>query len=251
MAINFAALRSFGRAQDLELEFAAVDRPTLVTALLACCDETSDAEFWWAQTVGARITALLRVLALTEAGHSQLSIGLRCIEPKCGEPFEVTLPFDALPTAAPGEDEDTAGPVTVSLSGSRSAALRRPTGYDLRAWHRTPYASRREAVAAMVDTLVVEGEVAPDDEPAVADMMATHDPLVAFAVSCACPACGADRDRPVDLEAVVLARLGARRRALLREVHLLASSYGWTESEVLAVGPARRAQYLALIEDWP
>ena len=98
MAFNFAALRSFGRAEDLELEFAATDRPTLVTALLARCDESSNAEFWWAQTVGARITALLRVLALTEADPSQLSIGLRCIEPQCGEPFEVTLPFDALPS---------------------------------------------------------------------------------------------------------------------------------------------------------
>jgi hypothetical protein len=103
----------------------------------------------------------------------------------------------------------------------------------------------------MLDRLVVEGSVEGDDEPAVADAMATHDPLVAFAVSCACPACGTARDHPVDLEAAVLARLGARRRSLLRELHTLASRYGWTESEILAVAPARRAQYLALIEDGP
>ena len=250
MTLASTRLRPFGRAQDLELEFADEDRPTLVTTLLARCDAASDAEFWWAQTVGTRTAALLRVLALTEGEHSELSVRLVCCEPQCGELLEVTLPIDTLLAAAP-DDECAAGPVPVSLAGTRTVALRRPTGLDLRAWHRTPYATRRDAVAAMLDTLVVEGSVAPDDEAVVADAMATHDPLVAFAVSCACPACGAARDHAVDLEAAVLARLGARRRSLLREVHMLASRYGWTESEVLAVAPARRAQYLALIEDEP
>jgi hypothetical protein len=249
MTLAPARLRPFGRAQDLELEFADKDRPALVTTLLARCDAASDAEFWWAQTVGARTAALLRVLALTEEKASELSVRLVCRAPQCGQPLEVTLPIDALLAAAP--DDAGSRPVLIPLTDARTVALRRPTGLDLRAWHRTPYATRRDAVAAMLDTLVVEGSVAADDEPVVADAMATHDPLVAFAVSCACPACGAARDHPVDLEAAVLARLGARRRSLLREVHMLASRYGWTESEVLAVAPARRAQYLALIEDGP
>ena len=250
MTLAPARLRPFGRAQDLELEFADEDRPALVTTLLAGCDAACDAEFWWAQTVGARTAALLRVLALTEEKTPELSVRLVCGEPQCGQPLEVTLPIEALLAAAP-DDAGAAAPVPIQLADARTVALRRPTGLDLRAWHRTPHASRRDALAAMLDALVVEGRVAPDDEPAVADAMATRDPLVAFAVSCACPACGAARDHPVDLEAAVLARLGAKRRALLREVHMLASRYGWTESEVLAVAPARRAQYLALIEDGP
>ena len=249
MTLAPASLRPFGRAQDLEVDFADEDRPALVTTLLAGCDAASDAEFWWAQTVGARTAALLRVLALTEEKTSELSVRLVCRAPQCGEPLEVALPIDALLAAAP--DDGAAGPVAVPLADGRSVALRRPTGRDLRAWHRTPYATRRDAVVAMLDTLRVAGSLTPDDEPVVANAMATHDPLVAFAVSCACPACGAACDHPVDLEAAVLTRLGARRRALLREVHMLASRYGWTESEVLAVAPARRAQYLALIEDGP
>jgi hypothetical protein len=250
MTLAPARLRPFGRAQDLELDFADEDRPALVTTLLAGCDAACDAEFWWAQTVGARTAALLRVLALTEEKTSELPVRLVCGEPQCGEPLEVALPIDALLAAAP-DDEGEAGLVAIPLPDARSVALRRPTGRDLRAWHRAPHATRRDAVAAMLDTLLVEGSLTSDDEPVVADAMAAHDPLVAFAVSCACPACGAACDHPVDLEAAVLARLGARRRTLLREVHMLASRYGWTESEVLAVAPARRAQYLALIEDGP
>jgi hypothetical protein len=244
-------MRPFGRVQDLDIDFADQDRPALVTALLARNSEPSDAEFWRAQPVGGRIAALLRVLAFTEGDRPQLPVRLSCTEPQCGEPLEIALPFDALLAAAPGEDDDTARPVPVSLPGGRSAALRRPTGRDLHAWRRTPCASRHEAVATMLDALVVEGVVMPEDEPAIADVMATHDPLVAFTVSCACPACGAERDRPIDLETICLARLRQLQRGLLREIHVLASTYGWTEKEVLAIPPARRAHFLRLIEDGP
>ncbi|WP_313494340.1 hypothetical protein [Achromobacter animicus] len=37
-------------------------------------------------------------------------------------------------------------------------------------------------------------------------------------------------------------------RGLLRDVHRLARAYGWTEPQVLALGPARRAAYLELAD---
>ncbi|MNH45016.1 hypothetical protein D3C79_1073420 [compost metagenome] len=78
--------------------------------------------------------------------------------------------------------------------------------------------------------------------------MAAADPLVALAVACECPACGAASEVPIDLDGTALARLAARQRGLLREVHCLASRYGWSEAQVMALPPTRRAQYLALIE---
>ena len=50
-------------------------------------------------------------------------------------------------------------------------------------------------------------------------------------------------------QSIAFARLDTRQRALFEEVHQLASHYGWTETEVLAIAPERRARYLALIED--
>jgi hypothetical protein len=35
---------------------------------------------------------------------------------------------------------------------------------------------------------------------------------------------------------------------ILREVHLLASTYGWSEADILALTPTRRQWYLALVD---
>jgi hypothetical protein len=100
----------------------------------------------------------------------------------------------------------------------------------------------------MIATLGIDGSALPQDEAVLEEAISAHDPLVAFRVSCRCPACGTTQEVPVDLETITLTRLAARQRALVREVHQLASRYGWTESEVLAINPARRARYIELIE---
>ena len=74
------------------------------------------------------------------------------------------------------------------------------------------------------------------------------DPLPAFQVSTSCPACGKTADIPVDLEATLLAVLQREQRALVVDVHNLASRYGWNEEEILALPPHRRATYRRLIE---
>jgi len=38
-------------------------------------------------------------------------------------------------------------------------------------------------------------------------------------------------------------------RSVLRDVHLLASVYHWTEPDILALTRDRRADYLAMIEE--
>jgi len=236
-------VRPFGHATDLDLDFSDEDRPELVTRLLAQCGERRDSAFWWSQPVGARTSALLRLVATTEQVDA-FSFTARCSQVSCGETFEFELPLHALVAGA-----DDTSPIRVALDGQRSVTLRRPTGGDLRQWRTARPASRAEAVRMMLDTLLLDGQVQSQDEARLAESVSAADPLVAFAVSCHCPACGAANEVPVDLDAAALARLGARQHALLREVHRLASHYGWTESEVLAIPPARRAQYLALIEN--
>jgi hypothetical protein len=242
IALPGVALRPFGTLVDLELELGDRDRPGLVTALLAGCSDPGDAERWWAAPVGDRIRALLRVLTLTEA-VDHVALSARCPDPSCGQLFEFELPLADLIHHAHEAD-----PVRVALAGERAVVVRRPTGRDLQRWSRTRPDSRQAGVAAMLATLVQDGHATPEDEPALAETLAAMDPLVAFAVACRCPVCEVATEVPVDLEGLVLARLGGRQRALLREVHQLASRYGWTEAEVLAVAPARRARYLALIE---
>ncbi|MNQ65271.1 hypothetical protein D3C85_797230 [compost metagenome] len=232
------ALRPFGELPDLDLDFADRDRPRLVTNLLARC--AADAEFWWGQSVAARSAALLRLVAVTD-GIQALPFSARC--PACAEAFEFELELATLLAGA-----DDSGPLSVSLDPGVDVTLRRPTGDDLRRWRGAQPATRAEALRLMLDDLLLEGQVRPEDEARLSAAVAAADPLVALAVACECPACGAASEVPIDLDGTALARLAARQRGLLREVHCLASRYGWSEAQVMALPPTRRAQYLALIE---
>lgn len=235
--------RGFGRAVcDLELDFDAGDRPALVTTLLAACAEPADAAHWWRRPVGERTAILLGLLRDTEGGES-LPITLRCDVPACGERFEVDVPYQALEIASPQVET-----IELTRDDGGVLTLRRPTGEDLRMLQEMRPASREQALSAMVERLVVDGVPRLDDEGRVTDALSDADPLVAFSLVCACPACGYEAERDVDLEGLALRRLASRQRVLLREVHALASRYGWTEAEILAVPPARRARYLELIE---
>lgn len=243
MAEHCPLSRSFGRAvEDLGLDFSASDRPALVTALLAACAAPTDAEHWWQRPVGERTAALLALQRDSE-GAEALTSGVRCEAAGCGARLEIELPHAAFAVAAPASET-----ITIDRDDGEQLSLRRPTGDDLRAWRALRPASREQALMAMLTSLSIAGEPRPGDAARAAEALAEADPLVAFSVVCACPACGHETEREVDLEGLALQRLAARQRALLHEVHALASRYGWTESEIFAVTPARRARYLELIE---
>ncbi|MGY4532011.1 hypothetical protein ACVW0Y_001127 [Pseudomonas sp. TE3786] len=231
--------RAFGTLEDLDLDFANADRPQLVTSLLAQCSAPQDAEFWWQQPVSLRTAALLQLAARTD-GLQVLAFSAQCS--LCAETFEFELALAPLLAAS-----SAVAPLQVQLH-SRTLALRRATGNDLRDWRAARPGSRQQAVQLMLDSLLLEGEVRAEEHALLAAALADADPLAAFAVACQCPACGAEREVDIDLDAAALARLQQRQRTLLREVHSLASRYGWSEAQVLAIAPARRAQYLALIE---
>jgi hypothetical protein len=235
------AMRAFGDLEDLDLELTSADRPSLVTALLARCVQ-GGADHWWAQPVGVRIAALLRLYMHSE-GSDNVELSARCMHAGCAESFGFALPLGQLAAWEPdGETWEAA------LSDERSVTLRRPTGRDLAQWRSARPAKREEALRMMVNDLVVRGHAAPQDEALLADVVSARDPLVALTLSAPCPACGHAQDVAVDLEGLVLARLASRQRALLNEVHRLAAHYGWSEQEVIAVPPRRRAAYLALID---
>jgi hypothetical protein len=149
--------------------------------------------------------------------------------PECGEAVEYSLDAAQLPSdAQPAELEP---------------ALRAPTGADL------------AAVAAALDVeaareLLVERCVGPGLSPeivaAAVERLAAADPLGDAELALACPECGSRWNVSLDIGAWLWSELESWARRTVLDVHALASAYGWSEADVLALGP-RRELYLELV----
>ena len=81
----------------------------------------------------------------------------------------------------------------------------------------------------------------------IEDALEAADPNADLAFDLHCEACGHTGTAQLDAGELLWDELDARARSLLGEVHLLASAYGWSEAEVLALSPARRAAYLSMV----
>jgi hypothetical protein len=68
-------------------------------------------------------------------------------------------------------------------------------------------------------------------------------------IALTCAACAHAWAASFDVVSFFWDEIDAWAAQMLREVHVLASAYGWREAEVLALGPARRQRYLALIAE--
>jgi hypothetical protein len=77
--------------------------------------------------------------------------------------------------------------------------------------------------------------------------MEALEPGAAVTFDLTCPECGAQWSAPMDCGDVLWSELQVRAERLLLDVDALARAYGWSESQVLALSPTRRAAYLQLI----
>jgi hypothetical protein len=82
---------------------------------------------------------------------------------------------------------------------------------------------------------------------AISEHMGELDPLGDVHLSLKCPQCAHNWKAPFDIVSFLWSEIHSWARRLLREVHALASSYGWRESDILALSPWRRQAYLEMI----
>ncbi|MFG1922722.1 hypothetical protein [Cryptosporangium sp. NPDC048952] len=157
---------------------------------------------------------------------------------------------------------DLAAPVAGSAASAATRAAEAPDPAAA-----TAETATAEGVKAMVDTAMAEG-VAADGAKAAAEgataegAEASADAEVADAVERAmeavaessaltvvarCGECGAHTEAVIDVAVLLWAELRVAALRLLEDVHVLAAAYGWTEPEIFALSPARRAAYLELI----
>ncbi len=243
--------RAPGDAEDLAIDYAA-PRPQTVTQILARCvrDATgapcSIADIWqW--TVPQRTQALL---AVARAADIEAVTALaQCVRDSCAERIELELELESF--AVPAETR-----LCTVRSDSAELALRLPTGEDQRRWLASPAHDAGALPTMMGTSLVHEIDGAPPASswrlpeawlPDVEKALAAHDATTDLVLDVSCPRCGVALAVEVDVEALLIERLARAQQALLCEVHLFASRYHWSESQVLDVPAWRRAHYLAML----
>ena len=80
-------------------------------------------------------------------------------------------------------------------------------------------------------------------ESALAEADAATDIVLDFS----CDHCGHAWQTTFDISAFLWQEIESHAGRLLADIHTLASAYGWSEREVLALSPARRATYIGMV----
>lgn len=199
--------------------------------------------------LGRRNALLLRAWR-RELGEALEAVA-RCAG--CGEGLELVVPAVDLLSAEPGPGAP--GTEVAVRVGAAAAVVRLPDSVDLELAGRagTPDGAQRVLLRRCLLRADTGGRALSADElpadlaAALADALAAADPLAVIRLDLGCPACGASTDVLLDPAGLWWAEVERRARRTLTDVHRLATAYGWSERDILALGPARRAAYLELV----
>jgi hypothetical protein len=218
-----------------------------LTLLAAACPEASSnalAEL----SVGQRDARLLTLREWT-FGTNVVSLAT-CSS--CGERLELT--FDVANIQVEPETEPAE---TLSLTDDGyEVQFRLPNSLDLAAISEhgeDADASRdllleRCLVAAHQGGKPASADQLPADVvDAVVEQMAQADPQADVQLKLTCPACEHQWQVTFDIVSFFWSEICAWANRVLREVHILASAYGWREGDILVMSPWRRQLYLEMV----
>jgi len=180
----------------------------------------------------------------------RMACGAAC--PRCGERLEFTLEAGQVLAGVNAPPDDLALEVE---EGAWTLRVRLPSTADLlalTAGGRPPAgAARALLLRCVLDARRGGREVESARVPArvleaAEARMAEADAASQVRLSLACPACANAWDAAFDVAAFLWRELEAWALRVTADVHLLAARYGWSERQVLALGPRRRRRYLEL-----
>jgi hypothetical protein len=160
---------------------------------------------------------------------------------KCGAKLELDLDGRSL-----ADGSRVSEPIA-----ARGYTFRLPTTRDLAAAARGQGSD--SAVVRLLDSCCFEaGEPdrwSEEDVEEIGQKMALADPMAEILLTLTCPECKSECRSALDIAGFFWEEIAARAKRLLREVHDLASAYGWTEREVLSLNEHRRALYLGMVRE--
>lgn len=170
----------------------------------------------------------------------------------CGERLELTFEVANIRVEPETEPAETLGLV----NDGYEVQFRLPNSLDLAAISGNDAnvaASRRLLLERCLVAAHQGGKPAsPDQLPAdvvnaVVEQMAQVDPQADVQLKLTCPACDHQWQVAFDIVSFFCSEISAWAHRVLREVHILASAYGWREADILAMSPWRRQLYLEMV----
>jgi len=155
----------------------------------------------------------------------------------CGQPFQFVLDLREVIAA---QDAERPGPP------GDDGAWPLPDGRRVRAPTLGDVATAPEP-RELIARLLVAGAPAAD-ETALQAFLERAAPVLALDLEADCPHCESHETARFDLAHYLGARLAGERAFLIREVHLIASRYGWDLADIYRLSRRDRRAYAGLIE---
>jgi hypothetical protein len=217
-----------------------VDRA--LTLLSAACPELSFAELA-NLTIGQRDAALL---ALREALFGRR---LDCVAlcPRCDTRLEFKLDTAVLAEQARLQSQSER---EIEVDGWR-LKYRAPNSDDLAAAAGAGDVANARRLLLRRCISAAAGEVPDSAEPwpesvseAVAEQLARAETIADIILTLQCAACTHGWELAFDIGSFFWSEVSALAKRHLRDVHILAWAYGWSEGDILAMSAARRQFYL-------
>ncbi|HKI43799.1 MAG TPA: hypothetical protein VKA08_00575 [Balneolales bacterium] len=165
---------------------------------------------------------------------------LNCVE--CGKPYDLDFSLTDL------LDHYALQPMTVEPDGSFSIGpdirFRLPTGEDELLLENTdPMTAESLLLQRCVNQPVTS--ISPE---LIQEHMNKVAPLLHIEMEARCPECNASQTLQFDMQHYFLEKMIRERPVLLRDIHLIASHYHWSDDSILALPRPLRKQYVQMIE---
>jgi hypothetical protein len=211
------------------------------------CPETSP-DGLRALSIGQRDAYLLRLRE--SAFGPQMTGVIAC--PACSRPLELNFTVPGIRVPPPA---NPTGPCTVTHAGYQ-VEFRLPNSDDLAALSSDldRSSNERQVLERCLLNAQQNGDAVTLDRlpaevlAAVSDRMVEADPQADLQLSLTCPECAHRWQAPLDIVSYLWTEINAWATRLLREIHALASAYGWREADILALSPWRRQVYLEMVQ---
>jgi hypothetical protein len=202
-------------------------------------------------SVGQRDARLLTLREWMFGSHIESVVAC----PECSERLE--LMFEVADVRARNETEKASPGATYLLQlDGYEVRFRPPNSTDLEEIVKLEVSAARERLLARC-ALEIKCRTGKSEKrksrlpPKVADALvkriAEIDPQASIQLKLTCPACGHLWTATFDIASFLWSEIDNWARRILREVHLIASAYGWYEADILEMSDERRSYYLEMI----